>query len=217
MEKRIDMLTLQKRLASHQPFILDHEQFTKSAVLIPLIKLMNQWHLLFEVRSEQLRSQPGEICFPGGRIDASDPSARHTAVRETCEELGIQESSIEVWGGLDYLVTPFNLIIYPFVAVLDVNRQSIQPNPAEVGQVFYVPLDFLLTSVPDYYELELSVRPKADFPLHLIPQQENYDWRMGHIPEYFYFYQEYVIWGITARILHHFLEVVKDVQTNHPS
>lgn len=212
MLKKQSLQTIQNQIKNRQAQILDYEQFKKSAVLVPLIKLDDVWHVVFEVRSEHLRRQPGDICFPGGRIDPDDASPKEAAIRETSEELGIEKESIAVWGPLDYLVTPFKLVIYPFLGELRVNQESIKPNKAEVKEVFYVPLPFLLETTPEYYELKLYSEPQAGFPIHLIPRQENYRWRSGTVPEYFYFYEKYVIWGMTARILHHFLGFFKKQQ-----
>ena len=64
------------------------------AVLIPFVTTEEGKALLLEVRS-QLVKQPGEICFPGGRVEAGETPAE-TAVRETCEELGLKPEDIEV-------------------------------------------------------------------------------------------------------------------------
>ena len=80
-----------EKLAGRQPEILGHEKLPKYAVLLPLIEVENETHILFEVRSLSLRRQPGEICFPGGKIDPEDSDQRKCAIRETTEELGINE------------------------------------------------------------------------------------------------------------------------------
>ena len=65
--------------------ILGKGDFLNSAVLIPLIKLKDEYHLLFEKRAAHIR-QGGEICFPGGQLDKEkDKSIIETAVRETVE------------------------------------------------------------------------------------------------------------------------------------
>ena len=61
---------------------------------------------MFEVRSSKLGWQPGDVCFPGGRIDDGDDSALAAALRETNEELGVDPSHIHVWGPLDYMESP---------------------------------------------------------------------------------------------------------------
>ncbi|MBC7344799.1 MAG: CoA pyrophosphatase, partial [Clostridia bacterium] len=126
-------------------------RYTRSAVLLPLIRRQGEWRVLFEVRSESLKAQPGEICFPGGWVEAGEDECE-TAVRETCEELRVPRSSIEVWGDLGILVTPFQQILYPFVGVL-LRPELVDPNPLEVAEVFSLSLDDLLAATPSYYEI----------------------------------------------------------------
>ncbi len=193
--------TFQKR--GHH--VLGRENFFQSAVLLPLIEKDDELHVLFEVRARHLKRQPGDICFPGGRMEAGDKTLLDTAVRETVEELGIEKSDIEIIAPLDYLVTPFSSIVYPYLGLIR-NSEKFAVNTGEVERVFTVPLSFFQQAEPERYDLVLEVKPQDDFPYHLIEKGKNYDWRTGTIPEYFYFYEEEVIWGLTARILRHFLE-----------
>ena len=81
------------------------------AVLVPIIYKDGQEQVVFEVRSSKLGWQPGDVCFPGGRIDDGDDSALAAALRETNEELGVDPSHIHVWGPLDYMESPVNITI----------------------------------------------------------------------------------------------------------
>ncbi|MBU8905553.1 NUDIX hydrolase [Desertibacillus haloalkaliphilus] len=200
--------SIKNQLQGRKAKILGHENFLKSAVMIPLIERNGEINLLFEVRSHQLRRQPGEICFPGGKVDESDKDEEHTAIRELCEELGLPANQINTVASLDYVVTPFDSLIYPFVGEI-APHAVISHNPLEVDEVFYVPLDYFLEAKPQRFDINLKVEPEKNFPYHLIPNGKNYNWRVGAIPEYFYEYNDYVIWGLTARILHHFLELIR--------
>lgn len=190
------------------PGILGQEICFRSAVLLPLVEYQGTTCLLFEERSPDLDHQPGEICFPGGKIDEKDGNAMEAAVREAVEELGIVPQEIEVIGELDTLVTPFNAIIYPFVARLS-SCESICVNPSEVASFFCVPLEYLVTCEPRRAFLEVKLEPPEDYPYELIPFGRNYPWRSGWYPQYFYIWQEKVIWGLTARILHHFIDLIR--------
>lgn len=203
----MDFEAVKKRLQQRQRNILGHENALKSAVLVPLIKEKNEWRLLFEVRSHQLRRQPGEICFPGGRIDPGDRDDRQAAIRETCEELQISAHSIEWLGALDIFVPSQFFLVYPHVGLIR-GDAKIYPNHREVEEVFTVPLSWLKTHKPKLHHLELEVKKDQDFPFELIPGGKDYDFRKNKIPEYFYFYKDRMIWGLTARILHHFLELL---------
>jgi len=196
------------KLKNRQAQILDHKKYHKSAVILPLINYQRQDCLLFEIRSPNLKSQPGEICFPGGGIEATDNTAENAAIRETCEELGLEKTDIEIIGPLDILVTPFQALIYPFTARLK-DYKKISPNEAEVEDIFYVPLQHFLENKPQTYYTQVSIKAQTNFPFHLLPNGKTYNWRKGVYPINFYIYQDKIIWGITARIIKNFIDLVK--------
>ncbi|MFK2826787.1 CoA pyrophosphatase [Bacillus sp. B190/17] len=200
---------LLEKFQHRTPVILGSEQFTKFAVLLPLIEKEGEIHVLFEVRSHEMRRQPGEVCFPGGKYDPDDEDERFTAIRETSEELGISLSSIHRTFPLDFMLSPFEAMIFPFVGVLSAEEQ-LKPNPAEVAEVFTVPLNYLLTAVPACHSVRFKVEPEAGFPFDLIIGGEDYNWRPRKREEYFYVYENRIIWGMTARILKHFLDIIKE-------
>ncbi|MFD1039525.1 NUDIX hydrolase [Virgibacillus byunsanensis] len=204
----MDTNQILKKLKKHSPTILGSGDFSTYAVLLPLIEKDNETHILFEIRSHKLRRQPGEICFPGGRMDKQDKTDQDTAVRETTEELGISENQITDIFPLDYLVSPFGMIVYPHVGVIN-DPETIIPNPSEVEDVFTVPLSFFKKTPPKIHYVDINMKPKEDFPFDLIVGGENYNWRTGKIDEYFYIYDDKVIWGLTAKILAHFIDVIK--------
>ncbi|MDZ5473994.1 CoA pyrophosphatase [Bacillus sp. 31A1R] len=193
------------KINTRAPKILGSEGFTKFSVLVPLVEINQEPHILFEVRSLKLRRQPGEICFPGGRLDKSDRDEQHTAVRETSEELGIKEQSIRDILPLDYMVSPFGTIIYPYIGVIE-KEHSIIPNKDEVEEIFTIPLSVLKTMKPDVHFINFKIEPNQGFPYELISGGEDYNWQTRQMEEYFYYYEDRVIWGLTAKILKHFLE-----------
>jgi len=197
-----------RSLHRRQAKILDHRRHFKTAVILPLIKQDDDYVVLFEKRSANLSNQPGEICFPGGRCEPEDGGAKNTAIRETCEELGLVGDDIELLADLDIMVSPFGILIIPFLAIIH-NPESIKPNPDEVEKAFCVPLRYLMENEPLMHQMSLSVSFPDDFPLELIPQGKNYPFRQGILPQYFYIWEGEVIWGLTARILHHFIEMIK--------
>ncbi len=195
------------KLKNRRPEICGKDLYRDFSVLLPLIKKSDGYYLLFEVRAENLNQQPKEICFPGGKIEYSEGRAE-AAVRETSEELLIPESSIQLAGELDTLVTPFNTVIYPFTGILHNYRNTF--NTDEVKEIFYVPLSFLLAAEPLCSYIDISMKPKADFPYEMIQGGRNYPWGKGGYPVYFYTYQGRIIWGITARIIHNFIGILKE-------
>ncbi|RBP01168.1 CoA pyrophosphatase [Rossellomorea aquimaris] len=188
------------------PRILGSETFSEYAILLPLIEVNGQTHVLFEVRSLNMRRQPGEICFPGGRIDRSDSDEKAAAIRETSEELGIHADTITDVYPLDYIVSPFGTIIYPYVGKINVSIKELKPNQAEVEEIFTTPLTYLQEREPDLYNIKFKMEPEESFPFKQIPGGENYNWQARNMKEHFYYYEDKVIWGLTARVLHHFVK-----------
>lgn len=198
--------TIEQRLKNHQRQILGYKDLKKYAVLVPLIEQSGEISVGFEVRAKQMRRQPGEICFPGGKVDEADRSDKDAAIRETSEELGLPKEDIEVIGDLDILINMFGFTLSPFVGKL-LHPERIAANKDEVEEIFFVPLCELRVMKPDLHYIDIQARPPEEFPFERIPNGKNYRWRTGKVPEYFYEYEGKVIWGMTARILHHFLEV----------
>jgi coenzyme A diphosphatase NUDT7 len=196
------------KLTKHTPVVMGSESFSKYAVMLPLIQKNDGLYVLFETRSLDLRRQPGEICFPGGKIDSKDQDEKSAAIRETCEELGIEREKILDVYPLDFMISPFGMMVYPFVGLID-SQVIFQPNPTEVGDLFTVPLTYFLNTLPDIYHINFKVEPEENFPFDLIIGGENYNWRTRELEEYFYKYEEKAIWGLTAKILSHFVELIK--------
>ncbi|NLV17610.1 MAG: CoA pyrophosphatase [Syntrophomonadaceae bacterium] len=188
--------------------VLGHESYFESAVIVPVIKHQGQECVVLEERSHQLKINPGEICFPGGRIEPEDGGALQAAMRETCEELGVKPNELDYIGPLDIMLTPFNLLIYPFVCEIS-EKAIITPNTSEVQSVLYTPLDYLLDYEPLVNQVGVKMVIPADYPYDLIPHGRDYPWKDGSYDQYFYLWQDHTIWGLTARILNHFLTLLK--------
>lgn len=198
---------LEKVFKNFTPYINGAESMKKYSVLIPLVEKDGNLHILFEMRAKTMKSQPGEICFPGGRIE-KDESELNAAIRETCEEIGICNKDIEIICPLDLFISPFNFIVNPFLGVLkDIN--SFNLNKDEVDHIFLVPLDFLLNYKPIEYVNTLGVTRCDNFPFNLIGNT-NYKFKTSPYPTQFYIYNNYVIWGLTAKILTNFLNTFKN-------
>lgn len=201
------MHRIYQTLQHRKPELTGFQNLNQFAVMVPLVEVDGEWNVLFEERAHHLKRQPGEICFPGGKIDLGAEDEKTAAIRETCEELGLESQYVEVIGPLNVLVSPFQ-IVYPFAGRI-IGYDKIRPNPDEVASVFCVPLAYLLSYTPELHFVELRVTPPEHFPFERIPNGRDYKWRTGKIPEYFYEYEGRTIWGLTARILHHFLELAK--------
>lgn len=204
----MDAKKITEKIKSHKPQVLGSRDFSKFSILLPLIEKDGEVHVLFETRAQTLRKQPGEVCFPGGRIDPGDSSAKSAALRETNEELGISEDEISEVFALDYIVSPFGMIVYAFAGFIAPSA-TYEPNPAEVDSLFSVPLSFFINNGPRVYQIQFDVQPEDDFPYELIEGGRDYSWRAREMEEYFYLYEDKVIWGLTARILAHFIDVIR--------
>lgn len=195
---------LKKSLENYNPYINGHKLMKKASVLIPIVKKDSEYFILFELRSKNMKSQPSEISFPGGKIDGNETPIQ-AAIRETCEELGTYKSNIDIISELDLFISPANILIHPFVGIInDIDNLNI--NKDEVDHIFLVPISYLLNNNPLHYKNEVTVIPSHDFPYDLIPHKENYKFQSGYYDSLFYIYNNYVIWGITAKILENFLD-----------
>ena len=172
------------------------------AVLVPLVEREDGLCLLFETRAETLVGhQPGEVCFPGGRVEPGE-EPRDAALRETWEELGIPMEAVEILAPLDLIQDISDRLIYPFLAVVEPSAAAhLRPNPAEVKDAFFVPLDFLLDYPEEVYRYPVQVQGKEDFPFQRMGFPRDYPWRGGWIDVPVYEFQGHAIWGIIGRLV----------------
>lgn len=115
-----------------------------AAVLLLLYPYLGELWLPLTVRSSRLPAHRGEVSLPGGATDPEDADAAATALRETHEELGIDPTSVTIWGRLSpFYIPPSNFQLSPVVGFSPA-PPAITPSPYEVEQVFHVPLSRLL-------------------------------------------------------------------------
>ena len=172
-----------------------------SAVLVPLMEVNGQLCLLFTQRALHMKHQPGDYCFPGGHHEA-DETPQETALREVWEEIGIPAEKIEILGPCDIVLSSFGAYIMPFVGLVhDWSMEEMVLNRDEVEQVLPVPLQFVFETEPRLHIVPLKPDFPPDFPFHLIVGGKNYRWGKATMKDWFYLYQDAVIWGLTARIV----------------
>lgn len=180
------------------------------SVMLPLIQREGEWHILYEVRGTRI-SQPGETSFPGGAVEANE-SFEEAAVRETMEELNVEQSDIRVLGEIDYIVSEF-AVIHCFVGVIDKPFDSIQFSKAEVASIFTIPLSYFLENRPTYYVSDYQLNHPEDFPFDRIPNGKNYQFKTGKHLIPFYDLNEHSLWGFTANLTDHFVEILEENKT----
>lgn len=158
--------------------VLPQERVLKPAAV--LIAVTDDGNLVLTKRSAQLQHHAGQVAFPGGRMDASDRDLVHTARRETREEIGMPEDSIDVLGVLPAHETVTSYAVTPVVALVP-SAHRYRADPNEVADVFHVPLDHVLSA--GNYRIESRVWQGRQRYYYTVP------------------YGPYFIWGATARIL----------------
>jgi 8-oxo-dGTP pyrophosphatase MutT (NUDIX family) len=214
----IDMDKIERAVAANTPKPIG--KYRHYAVLIPLVRVPpsgeDELHILFEVRSDTLRKQPGEIGLPGGRVENGE-TPDECALRETVEELGIPASSIRLIGELNYIPAYSNFTMYSFAGEIDLEAlHAAVPNKDEVKALFTVPLRFFLENEPELYVNEIVPIVDADFPLHLIQAHDGYSWKHGtaDVPVYTWRSsdgEDRIIWGLTARLIRDFAALIGGV------
>ena len=120
----------------------EDRQNALAAVLVALV-MRDEPMLLLTERASHLSTHSGQVAFPGGRTDDCDLDAVDTALREAHEEIGLPREHVEVLGTLPIYVTGTAYIITPVVALVTPGF-TLHPNPAEVADVFEVPLAYLM-------------------------------------------------------------------------
>lgn len=161
------------------PF-LGGRQPRPAAVLCGIITRRTGLQVVLTKRAAHLTHHAGQISFPGGKIDAGDPTPRHAALREADEEVGLTTGDVDVLGALDDYLTGTAFRVTPFVGLIDPVWEP-QPDTSEVAEVFEVPLDFLMD------------------PSNRV--RHHYDAPTGRRHYYAIPWQDYYIWGATAGML----------------
>lgn len=207
----MNLKEIKNKMKNASPKPIDDD--LRFSVLVPLIEINNELNLIFQVRSKSIR-QPGEISFPGGKIE-DDENPEYAAVRETYEELGINESNIEIISELDYATSKSGSFVYTFLGYIkNTDTKNINYNKDEVSELFYVPLSYFLENEPEEYFMNYYPKADNDFPYHMVNDGKDYNWGNIRYPVYFYNYKNYVIWGLTAKITYSFIKKLKNSGKN---
>jgi 8-oxo-dGTP pyrophosphatase MutT (NUDIX family) len=183
---------LQTALAGRTPVVRAEWTARPAAVLVPLYYHANEWHVLLTLRTEHVETHKGQVSFPGGRVDPEDKDRVDTALREAEEEIGLRREDVTVLGQLDELLTVTQYHITPIVGVFPWPYEFVL-STRELSAVFGAPLRWLA----DPANLETQYRE----PIVTGPK----------IPVYYLHYDQFTIWGATARMLLNLIEVLRPV------
>jgi 8-oxo-dGTP pyrophosphatase MutT (NUDIX family) len=151
-----------------------------AAVLVPILTNGSTAQVVLTKRASHLAHHPGQIAFPGGKVDSQDTSPADTALREAREEIGLDPANVQILGAMPAHETVTGFHMTPIIGVLQHSPQFVL-NTDEVAEVFTVPFDFVTQT--SHFRVESRI------------------WQ-GQ-PRYFYTipYGPYYIWGATARVL----------------
>lgn len=181
------------------------QKYRKAAVMILIEKIDEEEYIIFQVRSSKLNKQPGDVCLPGGKIEPGE-TYEEAAIRETMEELSLAREDFKVIGQTDFFVSPYGTILFPFVA--KANGEIKNVSNEEVDHLFKVPIRFFIENEPKLYKMQIGPINNEAFPYHLI-NGNKYKFSTGILEEYFYLWNNYSIWGMTAHVIKSFIDIIK--------
>ena len=151
----------------------DGEDLIPAAVLFSIVLRDNEPSVLLTQRNPDLKDHPGQISFPGGRVEPQDMSPAATALREAEEEVGLDPARVEVVGYLPVYRTVTGFCVTPVVAIVK-PPVDLRPDPGEVADVFEVPLSFLLDSANHQRCTMQFEGRQRDF--YAVPYGDRYSW-----------------------------------------
>lgn len=199
---KITLKDVSKIFDNHTPKpIGSHKYFS---VLIPFIEIDGELYILYEVRSSKLKHQPGEVCFPGGRVEMGE-GPMGAAIRETSEELGLPTDKIHIIGRGDIVYGYANYTLFSYIGMIDYkDYEKMNISEDEVERVFLVKLSDLIKNPPEIFWENISVSIEEDFPYkEELQVNERNPWKGAKwsIPVYSPFPgEEAILWGLTAKI-----------------
>ena len=160
--------------------LIEHREAREAAVLVPVVDRPEGASVILTQRSARLHNHAGQIAFPGGSVDPGDVSIEAAALRESVEEIALDPRFVKPIGRLPRYLTTTGFRITPVVAIVEPGFQ-LTASPAEVDDIFEVPLAFLMSAAN--HRQESRVFDGATRHYYVMPFGERF------------------IWGVTAGIV----------------
>jgi 8-oxo-dGTP pyrophosphatase MutT (NUDIX family) len=150
-----------------------HETLKPAAVLIALIEENKQLSVVLTKRASHLKHHPGQISFPGGKMEDFDAGFVSAAIREAEEEIGLNIDNINIVGQLLPYETISGYVVTPIIAFID-KKQHYVIDENEVAEIFHVPLQHFL-NISNYYTVTIE-RHRKPFSIHFMPFEHHNIW-----------------------------------------
>ncbi len=184
-----------------EPEVVREKTFTtrapaQAAVLVPIVLRGSDFSestVLLTQRADHMSTHSGQIAFPGGKVDAQDANHHAAALREAQEEVGLHPQHVQIIGELPVYITGSAFWVTPVIALVSPDFE-VQANPAEVQDVFEVPLTFLMN--PAHHRRHTFEWQGAQREWFSMPYQESRVDAHGQTEQV-----ERFIWGATAAML----------------
>lgn len=172
------------------PVVKEFSNSTAAAVLILLVKVDDEWNIVFTRRTNGVRTHQGEVSFPGGSYEQGDKDLTSTALRETFEEIGVEPDCVKILGGLNPTKTISGYCVFPFIGILK-SPPVFTMNHEEVERTFLVPVRWLMND-DNIYEKD-----------HILN---------GQIVKKVIHFKDFDgehLWGLTARMTKELVDLIK--------
>jgi 8-oxo-dGTP pyrophosphatase MutT (NUDIX family) len=150
-----------------------HATLKPAAVLIALIEENKQLSVVLTKRASHLKHHPGQISFPGGKMEDFDAGFVSAAIREAEEEIGLNIDNINIVGQLLPYETISGYVVTPIIAFID-KKQHYVIDENEVAEIFHVPLQHFL-NISNYYTVTIE-RHRKPFSIHFMPFEHHNIW-----------------------------------------
>lgn len=155
----------------------------RAGVMLLLHKPENSWDIILTQRASHLNKHASQVAFPGGKYEQGDTDMLDTALRETYEEIGIDPKYIETIAAMRPRVSRYSVLVHPYIGIL-APQANYYCNSTELEAVFKVPMHFFCAQKPD---------------------QDVFQFQGKQLTTPCWLFENYKIWGLTAKILEDFL------------